>query len=169
MSSENSEKQSELQELQDLNWRLEWRFNHARSQYHAFLDEVIPLLDRDKLSEIFERLGRNCARSIGWASKYKGDPEGFFEFMNGKMGETISYSEDRTRITVDTGCRPCACPIMKDKRTDGAYCDCSLGWQKETYETILGRPVDVVLKEACFRGSERCLFEVTIKTAGDPS
>ena len=162
MSNDPSETTESFEELRDLNRRLEWRFNHARSQYHAFLEEVIPLVDSEKLREVFQRLGRNCAKSLGWAARYKGDPEGFFEFMNGRMGETISFSEDRKRITVDTGCRPCACPIMKDKRTDGVYCDCSLGWQKETYETILDKEVDVILAEACFRGSERCLFEITI-------
>ncbi len=162
MDNRISEMEKKIKDLNDQNWVLEWRFNHARNQYHAFIEEVIPLVDTDKLGQIFQNLGRNCAKSLGWAEKYKGDPEGFFKHMNRKMGETISISEDRKKIIVDTGERPCACPIMKDKYSGGVYCDCSLGWQMETYETILGKKVDVVLKEACFRGSGRCLFEINV-------
>jgi predicted hydrocarbon binding protein len=35
-------------------------------------------------------------------------------------------------------------------------------WQKYTYETILGKKVDVALKESVLRGSKRCVFRVHV-------
>ena len=32
----------------------------------------------------------------------------------------------------------------------------------ETYETILGKPVEVTLKESALRGSTRCVFEIRV-------
>jgi predicted hydrocarbon binding protein len=155
--------QRENEALKDLNRRLEWRWNHARSQYITFMEQVIPLIDQERLSAIFQELGRNCARSLGWAQRYVGDPEGFFEHMERHSGEQIAFSDDKKVITVVTQNRPCDCPIMKGRCIAGAYCDCSIGWQTETYETILGKNVRVNIKEAVFRGSNRCVFEVHIE------
>jgi predicted hydrocarbon binding protein len=163
MQDDFAQLKKENEELRDLNWRLEWRLNHARSQYRAFLQAVIPLMDSEQLKLIFQELGRNCARSLGWATKYKGDPEGFFAHMKAHSEETIAFSEDRKTITIVTQHRPCDCPIMKDQCVDGQYCECSIGWQQETYETILDKKVSVNIKEACFRGSDRCVFEVIIE------
>ena len=110
----------------------------------------------------FEDMGRNCAKSLGWAEKYKDKPEEFFEYMFKHSGENISFNEDKTKITVVTRERDCDCPIVNSSQTPAYYCNCSLGWQKETYEVILGKKVDVNLKESVLRGSQRCVFEINL-------
>lgn len=163
MQEEFAQLQKDNEALRDLNRRLEWRLNHSQSQYHAFLQAAIPLIDSEQLKQIFQQLERNCARSLGWATRFKGNPEGFFEHMKAHSGETISFSEDHRTITVVTQHRPCDCPIMKERCIDGQYCECSIGWQKETYETILDRQVRVDIKEACLRGSDHCVFEIAVE------
>jgi predicted hydrocarbon binding protein len=163
------EVEKENQQLRDLNGRLEWRLNQAKMQYRRYLTLTIPLIPSDKLNAIFQDLGKNCARLLGWASKYKGNPEGFFKFMKEFNGEDISFSEDKSAITVITKNRPCDCPLMKGTCMDGTYCDCSIGWQKETYETILGKKVNVIIKESCFRGADKCVFEIEIDKSQDVS
>jgi predicted hydrocarbon binding protein len=111
-------------------------------------------------------MGRNCARSLGWAAKYKGNPEGFFEHMNKHSGESLSFDDARRTITIVTRERDCDCPIVNSSTTPGYYCDCSVGWQTETYETILGVPVTVEVKESVLRGSRRCVFVVTVQQDG---
>jgi predicted hydrocarbon binding protein len=108
------------------------------------------------------QLGRNCAKSLGWAEKYRGDPKGFFEHMHRTQGETLSMDGEQRIIAVVTPERPCVCPLVADRKVPAYYCDCSLGWQMETYETILGRPVEVTLKESALRGSTRCVFEIRV-------
>jgi predicted hydrocarbon binding protein len=157
------ELESENKRLNELNGKLEWRYNHARSQYFLFLKQVLPLLSTEKKKEIFISAGRNCAKSLGWADLYKNNPEGFFRHMHEHAGECISFSNDKKTITVVTQNRPCDCPLMRGQcGMDGAYCDCSLGWQMETYETILQKRVSVDLKESCLRGSGKCVFEITV-------
>jgi len=151
-----------IQKIKEENWKLEWRYNHARAQFYKYLELTLPLLSVDNKKQIFHQLGRNCADSLGWALKYKGNPEGFFQFMKEHSGESISFNKDKSKIIVETGKRPCDCPIMKDKCIDGMYCECSIGWQAQTYEIILGKKVCVEIKEAVFRGSTRCVFEISI-------
>jgi predicted hydrocarbon binding protein len=152
----------ELARLRDQNGRLDWRFNHARRQFVSLLTEIEPLIDGAERGRIMRRLGRNCATALGWAEQYKGNPEGFFEHMQRVSGETLTIDESRRVISVVTRERPCDCPLVASAKPPAYYCDCSLGWQMQTYETILGRPVEVVLKESVLRGSTRCVFEVRI-------
>ena len=154
--------QKEYEALKESYWRMEWRFNHAKDQYQFFMNRTIPLIDKKMLKDIFHDMGRNCARKLGWAKNFIGNPEGFFEHMSRHSGENISFDEEKTKITIVTKKRPCDCPIMKDRCLDGMYCECSIGWQMETYETILGRNVEVEIKESVFRGSDKCIFIVNI-------
>lgn len=56
----------------------------------------------------------------------------------------------------------CGCPLVSMKRTPAVWCNCSIGYQKETFETIFGRPVQSRLKESKLAGSKRCVFEITL-------
>lgn len=90
-----TELQENNKELKNLNQRLEGRFNLARTQYHAFLQEIIPHINSEKLKQVFQNLGKNCAKSSGWVAKFKGNPEGFFEHMKIQRGEEISFPLDK--------------------------------------------------------------------------
>lgn len=152
----------ECKKAKEMNWRLEWRVNHAKRQIGMLLEKIEPEIAPEIRKQIMEDLGRNCAKSIRWAEKYKGNPEGFFEHMNKHSGEKLSFDATGKIINIVTRERDCDCPIVDSSKTPAYYCDCSLGWQKETYETILGKPVEVVVKESVLRGSKRCVFEVRI-------
>ena len=39
---------------------------------------------------------------------------------------------------------------------------CSVGYQKEAFETIFGRPVQASLKESKLTGAKRCVMEVRL-------
>jgi hypothetical protein len=66
--------------------------------------------------------------------------------------------------TVEVLCADCLCALVKDgtARLSDTYCTCSLGWMKETFETVMGRPVDVTLDESVKRGGQRCRFTVQL-------
>ena len=111
---------------------------------------------------LLEQMGRNCAGSLGWAKQYRDNPDAYFAFMKQKLGEVIEYDRDKGVITVTTPERDCVCLLANSKITPPIYCACSIGWQKYTYETILGKKVEVDIKEAVLRGSKRCIFQVRI-------
>ena len=65
------------------------------------------------------------------------------------------------------GIRQCGVPthlrsLGARERWDRSYCTCSLGWMKETFEAVMGRPVDVTLVESVKRGGQRCQFMIQL-------
>ena len=57
----------------------------------------------------------------------------------------------------------CFCPLnSRFNHTPTVACNCSLGWQKHTWETLLQKKVKVELKESVLRGGKRCVFEIHI-------
>ena len=42
------------------------------------------------------------------------------------------------------------------------YCYCSLGWMKETFGAVMGKPVGVELIQSIVRGAETCKFAITL-------
>jgi predicted hydrocarbon binding protein len=144
--------------------RLQWWLSHGQKQWAKLWELLEAHLDEKTRVAILEQLGRNCASSLGWAKPYKGNPEGFFKFMDDRAGERFDYDKDRGVITITTRERDCDCRLAKAKLTPPIYCACSIGWQKHTYETIFEKNVDVEVKESVLRGSKRCVFEVRVKS-----
>jgi predicted hydrocarbon binding protein len=143
-------------------WRLQWWLSHTQKQWAKLWKLLESHLDEKTRVAILEQLGRNCAASLGWAKRYKGNFEGFFQFMNQKAGEQFNYDKDHGVITITTRERACDCRMINNKATPPIVCACSVGWQKYTYETILDKKVEAEVKELVLRGSKRCVFEVRV-------
>ena len=143
--------------------RLQWWQDHTKNQMARLWELLEPHLDEKTRDEVIEQLGRNCARRIGWADRYKGDLQGFFRHMKEYGKEDLVLDEARGVITVTSSERTdCTCGMVDKKITPPYFCHCSVGWQKETYETILGKKVDVRIAESVLRGGKRCVFEIRI-------
>ncbi|HBF35649.1 TPA: hypothetical protein DDW35_13890 [Candidatus Sumerlaeota bacterium] len=144
--------------------RNEWWLKHSQKQTAELWKMLGTKLDEKTQVEILEQLGRNCAKNLNWAKKYKNNPDAFFKYMKEHSGEQIDYDKEKGVITVVTKERDCDCRLVNSKITPSIFCACSQGWQKQTYEDILGKLVDVEVKESVLRGSKRCVFIVTIKS-----
>ena len=142
--------------------KLEWWQDHTRRQVARLWELMEERVDEPTRRGIIQELGRECAERLGWATKYQGKMPDYFQMMKDRLGEEIVYDEARGVITITTPERDCVCGLVDSKVTPGCFCDCSLGWQKYTYETMLGREVEVEVKESVLRGSKRCVFEVRI-------
>jgi hypothetical protein len=110
---------------------------------------------------ILENTGRECARLGGLSAKFKGDPEGYFATARRNWGTEFSWDTEKG-ITVAVAEGECSCPLVDTKRTLPFFCNCSVGYQKESFETVFERPVQVVLKASKLDGSKRCVFEVRL-------
>jgi predicted hydrocarbon binding protein len=121
--------------------------------------------------QIFRDLGRECARQFKGMTyeKYRGDLAGFLAAARGRDGWMASAEHDERAgvITVVDRATTCSCPLVKQGLTPGAQCECTLGWQEETYSRILGRPVRASLGESILRGSTRCVFRIELATSAD--
>ncbi len=162
-SQEKQGENIELQKIQKELFRKQWWLEHTKRQIAQLWKLLEPHLDGNQRLEIIEQLGRNCAKSLGWGEKYKGNPEAFFKHMEQSQGEKFEYDKANGIIKITTPERDCVCGMVNSKITPAYFCQCSIGWQKQMYETILNRAIDVELKESVLRGSKRCVFEVRIR------
>ena len=141
--------------------QLQWWQGHTKRQTARLWELLEPHLDEATRRDILEQLGRNCAEAGGWAKRHQGDLPGMLQEMR-EHGDTVEYDEAKGIITVTGPERDCGCGMVDSKVMPSYYCQCSVGWQKQTYETVLGRKVDAVLKESVLHGAKRCAFEIRI-------
>jgi len=146
--------------------QLQWQLEASRVRYARLVSILEENLDETTRKEIFDSLGRECARQFRSRTfeKYKGDLPGFLKSVEAPDGwaSKTEYDEKTGTIRVFDRGPHCTCPLVKEGLTSGAQCDCTLGWQRETYSAILGRPVDGAVEESILRGGKRCVFRMTV-------
>jgi hypothetical protein len=113
-------------------------------------------------ADILEKTGRECARLGGLAGAFKGDPDGYFGAARKAWGTDFQWDKEKGVITVAVAEGECGCPLVDGKRTPRFWCNCSVGYQKESFSTVFGRPVEASLKESKLGGSRRCVFEIAL-------
>lgn len=111
---------------------------------------------------ILEKTGRECAKLGQLQARFKGDPEGYFAAAKKNWGTDFTWDREKGVVTVAVAEGDCGCPLVDQERTPAVWCNCSVGYQKEAFETVFGRPVRASLKESKLAGSKRCVFEVTL-------
>ena len=111
---------------------------------------------------VLENTGRECAKIGGQAARFKTDPEAYFAAAKAAWGTDFQWNKKKGIIIVTVAEGPCGCPLVDNKRTPAFFCHCSVGYQKESFETIFGRPVRASMKASKLSGSPRCVFEVEV-------
>lgn len=111
---------------------------------------------------ILEKTGRECAKLGQLGARFKGDPERYFATAKKNWGTEFTWDKEKGVVTVAVAEGECGCPLVDPKRTPALWCNCSVGYQQESFEAIFGKPVQVALKESKLSGSKRCVFEVTL-------
>ena len=137
-----------------------------RIRYAKLLGILDEEIDQPTRKRIFERLGRVCAdqfRAITY-DKYKNDIRGFLAAIQAPGGwvEKAEYNEKTGTIRIFDRSKSCTCPLVEKGLTPSDQCECTLGWQKQTYSAILGKPVEAELEESILRGSTRCVFRIQV-------
>lgn len=112
--------------------------------------------------KILEKTGRECAKVGQLGVRFKGDPDGYFATAKKMWGTDFSWDKQRGVVTVAVAEGECGCPLVDKKRTPALWCNCSVGYQRESFDEIFGRPVQASLKESKLGGSKRCVFEVMV-------
>ncbi len=111
---------------------------------------------------ILEKTGRECAKLGQLSPRFKGNPDAYFAAARKNWGTDFRWDKENGVITVAVAEGECTCPLVDSRRTPAFFCSCSVGYQKEAFETIFGKPVQAILKESKLSGSKRCLFEVRL-------
>ena len=110
----------------------------ACAVHHGDIDTVKAI--RSKVKDVDELLHRLNQQEGLWCGKWVRD------------GDTICS------ICQQCGCRLVRAGLVKPSPT---FCQCSRGWVKAVFETALGRPVNVKLRQAIGRGDPVCKFIVS--------
>lgn len=138
------------------------RLAFARYQLAKLLGFMAAGAPAEACTGIIEKTGRECAKLGQLGAQFKGDPERYFAAAKKAWGTDFSWDKQKGVVTVAVAEGECGCPLVDMKRTPAVWCNCSVGYQKETFEAIFGHPVKATLKESKLSGAKRCVFEVTV-------
>jgi hypothetical protein len=146
--------------------RLKGQLEAVRVRYAKLVEVIGKELDEPVRKRIFNSLGRECALQYRATTfeKYKGDLKGFLASAQGSGGwmAKAEYDERAGVITITDRSKNCTCPLVTKGLTSGLQCECTLGWQEQTYGAILGRRVKASVGESILRGSDKCVFRIEI-------
>ena len=141
----------------------DWRLSFVKDRYAKLISILAEQMDEKELSGVLSKLGSHCASQYPLIQQHKGDIAGFISEFKKRSNEEISFDSDKGVITVvgaDRG--DCFCPLIDRHIAPKSVCNCSLGWQQYAYETVLGKKVEVDLKESVVRGGTRCIFQIRV-------
>jgi hypothetical protein len=142
----------------------DWRLHFVKRRYAKLLEILSTRLDEKTLNDTLRDLGNFCSSTDWKLESYRGNFEGYAEHIKqSSSGDTVTYDRENGVITVTSPERTdCFCPL-NCSQTPKVVCNCSLGWQKRTWETVLQKRVTVELKESVLRGGKRCVFQIQIQ------
>src|SRR5579885_84901 len=140
---------------------LTWKLEAVHTRFAKLISILNENLDEPTKKRVLESLGRECAKQYSsLTDKYKGDIQGFLRYIQSQWVEKAEYDETAGTIRIIDKSRTCTCPFVQQGLTPGDFCSCTLGWQKETYSKILGKPVEADLEESLLRGGTRCVYRI---------
>ncbi len=139
----------------------DWKERFIKYRFAKLIGILDLTLDENTKNQIIENLGQECSKD-GFAQNYKNNIDGFFNEIHNRWGENSTYDKEKGLIRIETPERDCVCPFVDSKVISKSICQCSVGWQTQTYKTILGREVEAKCLESVIRGSKKCVFEIRI-------
>jgi len=119
-------------------------------------------VDETVRTSILENCGRNCISRtfIDKAKSIKKRSKDINDFLEKLSHEWKHLHLEKGNIYVVY--EKCYCPMVRDYRDklSPSFCNCSRGWIKELFESVLEKPVEVKLKKSIVRGDGDCEFRV---------
>ena len=142
----------------------DWRLRFVKRRYAKLLEILSARMDEKTLNDTLLDLGCYCSTTDQKLESYRGNFDGYMEHLKRtSSGDTVIYDREKGVITLTSPERTeCFCPL-NSIQTPKVVCNCSLGWQRQTWETVLQKSVTVELKESVLRGGKRCVFQIQIQ------
>ncbi len=140
------------------------RADAARLRFSKLIEIIEERLPENERKQALNALGARCADTYRAAliDRYKGNLKGFLEEGRRLWMAEADYDEANGTIRIVDKSATCSCPMVKEGLTPPSFCDCTLGWQMETYSAIIGRPVTAELEESILRGGKRCVYRIKV-------
>lgn len=140
------------------------RADAARLRFSKLIKILDGRLPEEECQQILHALGGKCADTYraDLIDRFRGDINGFLEEGRKHWMAQADYDEAKGTIRIVDKGPSCSCPMVKVGETPGTFCNCTLGWQEQTYTEILGRPVKAELEESILRGGKRCVYRIRV-------
>ncbi len=127
----------------------------------SLMENMDEHLDEEAKINLLEECGRACAERHAKteALKHKGNLNGWLSVFKRWVGsENVQKEDNVVRLTYSK----CLCPLVQDRPPlmSKTYCNCSRGWLKEVFETVMEKPVEVKLEDSIMQGGKQCRFLV---------
>jgi hypothetical protein len=141
----------------------EGKAEFARRWVKGLMENLDAQLTEPQRVALMEARGRGCARGgpTKMAEAFKGKLDAFIAEMAKHMDpDGVRREGNVVKVTYSA----CYCPMVAEIREplSPTYCACSVGWLKEMYETVTGKPATVEVLETVKRGGKVCRFNVTL-------
>jgi predicted ArsR family transcriptional regulator len=142
----------------------DWKLGFIQRRFAKLLEIVGSSVDKDELNMMLEKLGRECAKeNKEFYIKFKGDPEGLIEELKKNWIEAGEFNKGTNTIRIiGKKTDSCFCPFVDKSLTPKEFCNCSMGYNKEVFETVTGKSVKVNLEESVLHDGQRCSCSIEI-------
>jgi predicted hydrocarbon binding protein len=142
-----------------------------RTWTETLLSTLEVQFDGDTRAELIEHCGRACALHYGSIERARATKHGAQEIdeLLDQLNQQEAYwcgEWVRDGNAIYSVCGECGCPLVGAGlvKLSPTFCECSRGWVKAVFETILDGPVEVELEQTIGRGDPICRFAVRSKT-----
>lgn len=146
------------------------RFDDARQWINSILKEVAKLKKLES-AKILEECGRICGKSHGLPElsqeirnqvENKSDLEGLFNLYKKNCYNNSPRLQKKGNV-IHLEYHECGCPIVKERKIiDPVFCNCTVGYTKERFETLFNCPVQVELLGSIIQGDDKCIQRIII-------
>lgn len=134
---------------------------------NKFLDHTSTHYGEQATTQILRACGYNCIDeyTISAAKECYSEAKDMNEFLEklnakGIGGGHLRFEGKHIIATYDQ----CYCSLGNQKdKLPGCYCQCSCGWFEKLFVEVMGKPVNVSIKESVILGQQHCTFDILIE------
>jgi len=100
------------------------------------------------------------ARMEEIVSQYRGNLEGFIQFLSEQWQWQITYDPVKGTIRADENKDYCICPLVqqREQKVSGTLCHCSEGFAQQMFSDVVGKPVEAKVLQSILRGDQSCVY-----------
>jgi hypothetical protein len=134
----------------------------VRNWISDLLDTAEESLPREAVVRLMEGCGRGCFRRHEFkraiAEKGKGDLDRLLQAY--KTNFEVWREGNDVHVRYGETSKSCYCPVVRTRepRPNDVHCECTRSTHQSIFETALGRPIRVEVKESLRRGGKTCHF-----------
>lgn len=135
---------------------------HTNRWIDSLIESLDTQVDEESRAKILENCGRSCIsrRFIAKVQALKKNSKDMDDFLD-KLSRDWKHLQgkgDAVYVVYDR----CYCPLVRgyDGKLSPTFCNCSRGWIKELFESVLKKPVEVKLEKSVKQGDEICRFRL---------